>query len=382
MRLLLASMLLAAAGASAQSVIAPALIPRAATFFERTPSEQTVSCEVKPIPARLGFSLRFEAGYVARVPMKQYFGKGHSWLILTRITPQGGGQPVYLGRSVKLPDIPKTKSASESGGVYVLGAGRYAVDWVLADESNRVCRAHWSVDAKPGSGERGLKMGMEPSTVAGVTFRRWSAQGDTAADVRPIRRLTVLLHAAPIFPRSTRFRARDRGFLLTSLASLLDSLPAKSVRLVVFNLDQQRELIRQDVLTPEAFDPVAQSMNNLELGLVDYRVLQNQRGHLGLLAGLVNQELRAAEPSDAVVFIGPPARFSDKLPETMIEGHSGGAPQFFYLEYKLFARNAPDLPDSIESAIKDLRGKTIQINSPDGFAKAIKHVEAQMTRGN
>ena len=289
---------------------------------------------------------------------------------------------MYLGRSVKLPDIPKTKSASESGGVYVLGAGRYAVDWVLVDESNRVCRAHWSVDAKPGSGERGLKLGMDPSTVAGVTFRRWSAQGDTAADVRPIRRLTVLLHAAPIFPHSTRFRARDRGFLLTSLASLLDSLPARSVRLVVFNLDQQRELIRQDILTPEAFDPVAQSMNNLELGLVDYRVLQNQRGHLGLLAGLVNQELSAAEPSDAVVFLGPPARFSDKLPETMIEGHSGVAPQFFYLEYKLFAGNGADFPDSIQSAVKSLRGKVIQIDSPDGFAKAIKQVEAQMTRQN
>jgi hypothetical protein len=107
-------MVIAATGASAQSVIAPALIPRAASFFDKLPKEQNVSCEVKPIPARLGFSLRFEAGYVARVPMKQYFGKGHSWLILTRVTPQAG-QPVYLGRSIKLPDIPKTKGASESG---------------------------------------------------------------------------------------------------------------------------------------------------------------------------------------------------------------------------------------------------------------------------
>jgi hypothetical protein len=66
----------------------------------------------------------------------------------------------------------------------------------------------------------------------------------------------------------------------------------------------------------------------------------------------------------------------------MIDGQAGAAPQFFYLEYRLYARSGPDLPDSIESAIKGLRGKTIQINSPDGFAKAIKQVEAQMTHGN
>ena len=43
------------------------------------------------------------------------------------------------------------------------------------------------------------------------------------ADVRP----TVLLHAAPTFPRRTRLSVRDREMLTAALASLLERLPTK-----------------------------------------------------------------------------------------------------------------------------------------------------------
>ena len=57
-------------------------------------------------------------------------------------------------------------------------------------------------------------------------------------------------------------------------------MPTRSVRLVVFNLDQQKELFRQESFSPKALDQVAQAINNVQLGVVDYRVLQNRRGHL------------------------------------------------------------------------------------------------------
>ena len=67
--------------------------------------------------------------------------------------------------------------------------------------------------------------------------------------------------------------------MLSSLSSLLETLPAQSVRLVVFNLDQQKELFREDTLTPRAFDRASESLNNLQLQMVDYKVLQNREGH-------------------------------------------------------------------------------------------------------
>ena len=376
MRLVFVSLLIGSITAWGQNVIDPV---RGAKLFALHAADRPLKCEVIPVPARLSFSFRFQTGYVARMPLKQYTGSGHHWNILVRVTPEGA-EPFYLGSFTRLRTIPNTKAQGELGGVYQVGEGRYAVDWMLADDANRACRKSWKIEAKLDSKERGLKLGMLPNTVGPITFRRWSPQTD--ADVRPLNHLTVLLHAAPLFPRSTRFRVQDRLLLLGSLASLLEALPARSVRLVVFNLDQQKELFRQDDLTPDSFEQVAQSTSNLQLQLVDYKVLQNRRGHIGLLAELINQELAPQQPSGTVIFLGPTSRYLDNFPDSAIEPRSGSAPRFFYFQYKPYFGRDPNFPDSVAFAIKKVKGKTILIHTPDEFAHAIQEVGTQSAMRN
>ena len=340
--------------------------------------DRSLHCEVTPVPARLSFSFRFQTGYVVRMPMKQYVGPGHHWNILIRVTPAGGGEPFYLGSYSRLRNVPKTNTQGEFGGVYQVGEGRYTVDWMLADDQNRTCRKSWKVEAKLDAHERGLKLGMAANTAGPLTYRRWSQQSDDS-DVNPLGRLTVLLHAAPLYPRSTRFRAQDRLMLVSSLASLLEALPARSVRVVVFNLDQQKELFREDDLTPDSFDQVAQSTGNLQLQVVDYRVLQNRRGHISLLADLIKQELETAQPSDKVIFLGPTSRYYDKVPDAALEQHLASVPQFFYFQYKPYWGRDANFPDSVAMAIRKVKGKTMLIHSPDEFARAIREVETQVS---
>jgi hypothetical protein len=374
MRVTVAMVLFTSTAIWGQTRLERSKIPAVERYFGSFENDKPLQCRVEPIPPRLSFSFRLQAGYVVSVPLKQYFGPKHVLAILSRVTPEGG-DPAYFASAVKLPDIPKTKNVMDLAGLYLVGEGRYSVDLVFFDETGRACRKSWRFEAKLGPAERGLKLGMPPQSVSELSFRRWSLGGKSLDDVRPIRRLTVLLHAAPLVTRSIRFRAQDRGLLLSSLASLLETLPARSVRLVVFNLDQQKELFRQEALTPEAFDQAADSMNNLQLQLVDYRVLQNRGGHVSLLTDLVNQELQAQEPSDAVIFLGPTARYFDKVPEFDL---SATAPRFFYLQYKPYYGRGADFPDSIEFAIKKVRGKAMLIHTPDEFAKAIKQIEAEM----
>jgi hypothetical protein len=163
--------------------------------------------------------------------------------------------------------------------------------------------------------------------------------------------------------------------LLGLLSSLLERLPARSVRLVVFNLDQQKTLLRQDALAPGALGRVAQALNGTELGLVDYHVLQNPKGHVDLLAGLMNLELRAEPPSDVVVFLGPETRYEDKLPPTALEDPHGAAPQFFNLQFRPYLHADLSLPDSITLATAKVKGKTLIIRTPADFAKAIEQIE-------
>ncbi|HLG99890.1 MAG TPA: hypothetical protein VKX49_26510 [Bryobacteraceae bacterium] len=378
MRLVFMVTLLASA-AFPQSLLNPARAARFTRYLQPGQGERQLKCEVTPIPPQLNFSFRFQTGYIFRLPMRQFSGSGHLWGVVSRVTPANGQPPYFLGEQRRLPPIPaKTKVTAELGGAFWVGEGDYKVEWVLFDEQGRVCRKQWKIAAKLTGSEHAITPGVAPYTVAQVSFRRWSAQDASAADAAPLHRLTVFLHAAPLYPRSTRLRAQDRLTLLGSLASLLESVPAQTVRLVIFNLDQQKELYRTDAFTPETFDQAAQSLTTLQLQLVDYSVLKNRRGHIDLLENLLKQELRAPDPPDAAIVIGPATRYFDKVPQADFEQPSGNSPLFFYLAYKPYMRQRAEPPDSIQQALKRVHGKKLDIRTPDDFARAIKQVEAQL----
>jgi hypothetical protein len=328
----------------------------------------------------LNFGFRFQAGYVARLPLSQYSGAGHKIAILIKITPEGGDRkPVYLLQTLKLPPIQKTNQEGEIGGGYLLGEGRYTVAWMLLDDANRVCHKEWRIEAQLQHSESKVRPAMPPFTVSDFSLRADSSRRGPD-DARPLR-LTVLLHAAPLSPRRTQLRASDRMMLLGSLASLLERVPTRTVRLVVFSLDQQKEVYRKDGFVPQELEQVAQSLNDLELGTVNYGVLQHRLGYLDLLANLVHRELTATEPADAVVFLGPTARFADKPSKTALEKTAGAAPRFFYFQFKpIFRRNTADFPDSIHFTVDRLKGKNLVIHSPGEFAKAIEDLETRVAR--
>jgi hypothetical protein len=314
--------------------------------------------------------------------LNQFEGAGHRWSVLMRVAPARGAPATMLGALYHLPRLPKTKQVAEWGGVFWVGEGSYNVEWMLFDEASRVCRKQWRIEAKLNPDERGINPGIAPGSVAQVSFRRWSAEDRNAADAPVLKRLTVLLHAAPLYPRLTRFRVQDRLILLGSLASLLESVPARSVRLVIFNLDQQKELFRQDAFTPDAFDQASQSMSSLQLQLVDYKVLTNQRGHVNLLTDLINEEFNTPDSSDAVIFVGPATRYFDKLLQNGLEEHAGAAPRFFYLQFKPNMRASAESADTIELAVKKVHGKKFDVRTPEDFARAIKQLESGMVTRN
>jgi len=376
-RLLLAGILLSSF-APGQRLLDGDKAAEAARFFEPGRNDRPLQCDVRPVQPHLSYGFRLQTGYAVHIPLKQFIGPGRKIAIVSRVVPDGG-DPKYLVGGMRLPNIPKTKDDLDIGGMFLVGEGRYRVDWMLADDHDRVCRKSWSIQGKLDPNERSLNLGLAPGTVNEISLRRWSSRGSRTDDVRPIRRLTVLLHAAPIMPRRTRLTAADRALLLGSLVSLLETIPAGSIRLVVFNLDQQKELFRQDVLAPEAFDEVADSLGKLQLQIVDYHVLQNRLGHLSLLTGLVNQELQEKDASEAVIFLGPATRYSDKVPDIPIDEHSRAVPRVFYLQFKGYWDRGADFPDSIDFAMKKVKGKTIRFHTPDEFAKAIKQIEVQLS---
>jgi hypothetical protein len=364
---------------SCQTIIDGASLPAVQHQFDTQPGETQLSCKVRPIKPVLNFGFRFQSGYVFDVPMNQFSGPGHFWIILTRVTPDGGGRtPAYFGNTWKLPDIPKTTARLEFGGGYLLGEGGYKVEFVLLDETDRACRMTWHVNGKLGSIDRHAPLHIASNTVGQFSAKNWTAvHGGESGGSRPLR-VSVLLHAAPLAPWRTKLRASDRLMLLGSLSSLVEILAVESVRVSVFNLDQQKELFEIDRITNQTFDRIAQAMNDLELGTVDYRVLQNRRGHMDVLADLLNHELSAQQPPDAVIVLGPTTRYIDKPRESELTSNREAAPKFYYFQYQPNRRSESRLPDSIENAIRRLHGKTMIVRTPKDFAEAIAHVKRQL----
>jgi hypothetical protein len=329
-------------------------------------------------------------------------------------------------------------AGGDASGTYFPGEGSYRVDWLLVDEAGRTCRKQWFADADAG---RGVKPAMAPGAVADIALRSSSAP-PREPRAPSARHITILLDAAPVpalpggdgpftppvrLPANTGESARpqpirsslpvtvagtvlhpgDHVLLLGTLSALLERFPAFSLRLVVSNLDQQKELYRSDNFGPGGLDDVARTLNQLHLAKVEYRVQQNRMGHIDLLAGLINRELSAEPVPDAVVFVGPRERFHDAFPNGLIHPRHGPAPRFYFLAYQLPAplrevahagerdalfggsdeydstvrhtdlvvTTAPEgMPDTVSRAIAKVKGKTFTIETPKQFAKAVEEI--------
>jgi hypothetical protein len=373
------ALILAAAActaATAQSIVNPNRLRGAVAQLETPPeNERAMHCDVSAIKPSLNFSFRYQAGYMVSVPLNQYAGSGHRWDTLARITPEGGARkPVYLWSRFTLPDVPKTNASARVGGGYLLGEGVYNVRWMMMDESGRVCRKSWRVDVHLGRADSKVKVAMPPDTVWEIGLRGSRTMPQGTDDSAPLR-LTIFLHTAPLFPRRTRMRPNDMVTLMSTVSSLLEHVPARSVRLVLFNLEQQKELYRKDDFALRDMPQVSQAMTGIELGLVDFQVLQNKRGHVDLLTELVNRELAAQPPSDVVLFLGPETRFFDRVPQASLERPAASGQQFFYFQIVPFVRETATPGDTIKSVLSRLGGKTILIHTPGEFAKAIERLE-------
>ena len=383
-RAILLTLLVTAGVARTQPVLDPGQIQKLIPILQPARGERALACDVSVIKPSLNYSFRFQAGYSVSVPMSLYEGSGHALAILLSVTPDGGGKPVYLGNHMLLPAIPKTKNDLNFTGAYLLGIGSYTVNWVMTDDSERVCRKTWRVDVKLAHSERDVQLTIPAGMVTDLSARGLRRYRPPVDDSRPLR-LTVLMHAAPMSPRRTHMRSSDTMTLVSSLSSLLEHVPTVSVRLVVFNLDQQKELYRKEGFTLRSMNQVFSTINEMQLSLVDVQVLGNRRGYVDMISDMVNQEIRSQPPSDAVVFLGPTARLEDKIPRESLEAVAGEAPRFFYFQVRPFfggGRGGPVppavngyLPDSINSAMSRLNGKVIVIHSPGDLAKAITRLE-------
>ncbi len=358
--------------AAAQVPQTPEVPPSVSALFD-APTQDSLHCSFGRADTFLDFAFRYNAGYWVLTPLAQ-FTPGESVASYVRVTPQGG-QPLMMRDSFEIASVPPEvvrhlgpkelkKLDLELSIGFALGEGRYSIDAVVVDRRGRSCRHHWTFTMHHPA-RAGPPLTLPPNTAAPLDSQVWD--GKLAAKGEGLR-LTVLLDAAPMNRRMSKLYAWDRAFLLQSLASLLKQMPIESVRVVAFNLDQQRELFRQESFDVDGFGHLADALRKLENATISYKALE-RRAWADFLVHLA-QEQAQSSTSNLVVFIGPSTRTWDRIPREMLSDIPTSASQFVYLEY--FPWFGAEYPDPIEYLTQDLHGTVYRFHSAEQFRQSVQ----------
>ncbi|MGE5326477.1 MAG: hypothetical protein ACM3NO_05520, partial [Deltaproteobacteria bacterium] len=103
------------------------------------------------------------------------------------------------------------------------------------------------------------------------------------------------------------------------------------------------------------------------------------------LTSMINQEVRASTPSDAVVFLGRSNRWMSKLPQAMVKPSESDKPKFFAFQYQVpnFCNppaSCDDWPDATAYLAKALGGTLYKIYSPRDLGKATRDMVEKVRR--
>ena len=390
--------------APAQSVVEPERQDAAASAFESAQSGPPLRCEIAPQRPALTYALQFRTGYVLNLPLNQPGGIGHSFTILSRVTPDGK-PPVYLSMDASMTKAPSVPGNAEIEGGFLVGEGDYGVAVLVRDENGRVCHNQWRAQAKPVGSERDLRSRMPAGAVEELGSPIPSHGGGPE-----IQRLTILVHAVANNPRAAKIEEWEVQHLSNTVSSLLAQLPVRSVRLAVFNLERQVVLLSKDNFGPQDLDELTRTLERVQLGILDVRTLENP---VDVLSDLLLKELRNSKPPDAVVVIGPRTiQQTAGWPRSALPA----APECrcYYLQYQEAAANTrvlrappPMLPipnpgrpeprvsgpipapavsrpaaDGIELLLHSLNGAILPVRQPHDLADAIERMASAIPMVN
>jgi hypothetical protein len=342
-----------------------------------------LKCKIQQWPPSLDFSFRFVAGYAVYCRLGLFEGKKATLTTYARVTPQDK-PAVLLGMIGDVPaitpemlrfaggDARKIKNEIGSSGVFTVGEGNYVVEVLVTDDGGRVCRRRWKLRVEPTRAQSKMTLAIAPLIVQPLDRSAWQI------DPRQERgglHLTILLNAVPINPYQSTLRAWDRTFLLECVYTLLREIPYKSVRLIAFNLDQQREIYRKDRFDSAAFLSLSRALHQMETATVSVQALR-QRNSPRFLLSETNRELSESEPSQALIYLSPALRADIPVGADLLAGEPSARPPFFYFEY--VPGPGSGFPDSINRLVTAAHGKTFQIHSPAQLDQSIQKMLSQL----
>jgi len=350
--------------------------------LEAGETRNDLPCSVTPMKPVLGFDLRFHSGYEVSVPLRELAGSENLLTTLFRVTPQdGSGEPVYFIQRIRVPAIVEdAKGDASLQGSFDLGEGKYKVEWLMRDRSERVCSSSWDIEAVLSAKDKPLEVALAPNTVA-------TAEPEQFQEEPPVQRVAedtplsvkVLINFAPQRSNAATLQPLDTSALVSILRTISRDPRIGKFSIVAFNLHERRIVYRQENADRIDFPAIGRALESLQLGTIDLQRLSDKHGDTEFLASLIAKEVREGPQPDALIFAGPKAFLGENVaPESLKEVGQLEYP-VFYMNYNLNPQATP-WRDTISHAVRFFKGYEYTITQPRDLWFAVSEMVTRIVK--
>jgi len=343
------------------------LLTQDAAILEARETRKDISCTVTPVKPVLGFDLKFHSGYEVTVPLKELAGYENALTMVFRVVPEGqDDSPVYFYQKITVPPIEENAGGpAYLQGNFVVGEGKYKVDWMMRDRAERVCSFNWDIDAALPSRDKQMSLEIASGAVRATDTEVFKEEAPVARDAKdaPLN-VKVLVNFAPQDSASAALQPLDTDALLSILRSIARDPRVTRFSVVAYNMQEQRVIYRQDGAAQIDFPELGKSLKSLNLGTVDLRRLSQKHADSEFLGELITTELKdEKQVPDAVIFAGPKVMLDEGLPAESLKQIAEVKTPVFYMNYNLNPQANP-WRDAIGSAVRMLKGTEFTITRP------------------
>jgi hypothetical protein len=342
-----------------------------------------LACTVEPVKPLLGFDLRFHGGYEISLPLQDVTGNENLLSILVRVTPDGRkDDPIYFLQRIRVPKLPDdAKGDASLGGMFDLGEGKYHIDLLMKDRSERVCSFYWDADAALTERDKEIRPAIAAGAVEQAEYEQFNEEPPVErAPGKPLN-IKILVNFAPQNSSLSSLRPIDTLALVTVLRRLSREPQFGRFSVVAFNVQEQRVLYRQASSERIDFPALGRAIQGVEPGKVDLKQLSQKHGEVDFLADLIKKEIANDHP-DAVIFAGPKVLLDDSVPEDELKPLATDVTYpVFYMNYNLNPQAAP-WKDAIAKAIRPFRGIEFSISRPRDLWFAVSEVVSRIVKSS
>jgi hypothetical protein len=327
------------------------LSPQDDAILEGHERRADLTCSVSPIQPQLEFDLSLHSGYEVSVPMEELAGKGNVLTAIFRVMSAGeSDNKAYFHQKWIIPEVAEgTKGTAHLKGGFVLGEGKYQVDWLMRDRDERSCSARWQIRATPHKKDKPIELRVPPGSAAEAPHpfvRETPVKRERGNGLNVV----VMLHVASPNPGAATMATDEIPPVMSILRNIAREPRISSYSVMAFNLERRQVLFRSERSAEVDFPALGEAIGNVQLNTIDVKRLREYSSEPYFLGKLLAEEMGQSRP-DAVIFVGPKT-----TPEFAMRGAlkslAGPRCPVFYLTY---------IADPISNPWKDLIGSAVKL---------------------